>query len=439
MIVFNEGLPGSGKSYDAVLTHILPALRAGRHVYARLNGLDDAGRRAKIAAHLGVPPERVDELLHHVTDDEVGKIGELVQKNALIVIDECHEFYVASREALPAEKERLFAMHRHEGLDIVLMSQFYKRLHSAVRGRVERKAIFTKLNVAKMKDRYKVEHWQAVAPDKYEKVDSTLCKYDPAIFPLYKSVADGTTNLEVYEAGSVPVWRKIRLAGIIVVPLALWGCWKLAMFFSGHSGLVPQAKPVASAATSVDSAGVRRAPSVRQDDVKKARYDVSGMPPEIAYVFDLANQARARMAAIYFVEGRAYAEGIVEFRADQQHVLERISLQELRELGFIVTARHWGASIGWRGQRIVATAWPIDMPDRISDETNRDIDSRPPFGPAQMRVAPSSYGGSSSSGGFGADALLQGRSSGGVGGTDWPHPDFRYQVPFPGPVKSGRN
>ncbi|RWA38908.1 hypothetical protein C5H14_11335 [Xylella fastidiosa] len=41
MLVFNEGVPRSGKSYDAVKHHILPALREGRRVYARLNGLRD--------------------------------------------------------------------------------------------------------------------------------------------------------------------------------------------------------------------------------------------------------------------------------------------------------------------------------------------------------------------------------------------------------------
>ena len=39
MLVFNEGVPRAGKSYDAVKNHILPTLKKGRRVFARLNGL----------------------------------------------------------------------------------------------------------------------------------------------------------------------------------------------------------------------------------------------------------------------------------------------------------------------------------------------------------------------------------------------------------------
>lgn len=57
MIFGHEGLPRSGKSYEAVLHHILPALRAKRHVYVRLNGVGES--LDKIAAHLGMPEEEV--------------------------------------------------------------------------------------------------------------------------------------------------------------------------------------------------------------------------------------------------------------------------------------------------------------------------------------------------------------------------------------------
>lgn len=40
MIIFHEGLPGSGKSYEALVKHIIPSLEKGRKVYARLNGFN---------------------------------------------------------------------------------------------------------------------------------------------------------------------------------------------------------------------------------------------------------------------------------------------------------------------------------------------------------------------------------------------------------------
>ncbi|WP_244126608.1 zonular occludens toxin domain-containing protein, partial [Xylella fastidiosa] len=67
MLVFNEGVPRSGKSYDAVKHHILPALREGRRVYARLNGL----RYELIAQYLEMSEARIRELLFVVNTDDV--------------------------------------------------------------------------------------------------------------------------------------------------------------------------------------------------------------------------------------------------------------------------------------------------------------------------------------------------------------------------------
>lgn len=67
MLVFNEGVPRSGKSYDAVLTHILPALKSGRVVYARVNGLN----HEKIADYLGLNIAIVRDLLRYVATPDV--------------------------------------------------------------------------------------------------------------------------------------------------------------------------------------------------------------------------------------------------------------------------------------------------------------------------------------------------------------------------------
>ena len=40
MFIFHEGLPGSGKSFEAVVNQIIPALKKGRPVYAYINGLN---------------------------------------------------------------------------------------------------------------------------------------------------------------------------------------------------------------------------------------------------------------------------------------------------------------------------------------------------------------------------------------------------------------
>ena len=51
MIVFHEGLPGSGKSYEACVMHIIPALKAGRDVLTNINGIN----HKKFAELTGIP------------------------------------------------------------------------------------------------------------------------------------------------------------------------------------------------------------------------------------------------------------------------------------------------------------------------------------------------------------------------------------------------
>lgn len=40
MLIFHEGLPGSGKSYEALVSHIIPRLKDGRTVDAYIEGLN---------------------------------------------------------------------------------------------------------------------------------------------------------------------------------------------------------------------------------------------------------------------------------------------------------------------------------------------------------------------------------------------------------------
>ncbi|MBQ3302032.1 hypothetical protein [Rudaea sp. 3F27F6] len=90
-------------------------------------------------------------------------------------------------------------------------------------------------------------------------------------------------------------------------------------------------------------------------DTKAAKFDTSAMPPEIAYVFDIANQARPRLAASALYDGGMKNEGIVEFWEAQNHVMERISFRQLRALGFDVVLTNYGARLGWKDKALICT------------------------------------------------------------------------------------
>lgn len=383
MLVFNEGVPGSGKSYDAMKNHILPAIKAGRKVYARLNGLEDPSRVEKIATYLKMPAEQVRELLHHMPSADVFSSFQAVQDeagewslperfhNALIVIDEVHDFYIGgTREQLPKPVEQFFALHRHFGCDVLTMTQFYKRIHPAIRYRIERKAAFQKLSVLgkKGEDAYRVTRYTTVAPDRYEKIGGETHQYDAAIFPLYKGIAKDEVQTEVYSAGRLSLWKTMLPRAAIIVPLGLFSVWFLLDFFTGGGAALVKTeavqKPAKIAPQSAGPTVTPAAPNVPRieaaAEIRKAK--LAQLTPEQRYVWELSDRARIRLSAV-IGEGMD-VRALVEWVDGSQVVIERLSLTQLRALGILCQVHPYGVRLQARDEALIATAWPLDRPLR---------------------------------------------------------------------------
>lgn len=371
MLVFNEGLPGGGKTYDAVKEHVLPALKKGRKVFARINGL----KHDLIAEHLELPVDEVRRLLVHVPNEDVLRLHEIAENDSLVLVDECHDFYVASIKPLAPQVEKFFAEHRHAGMDIVLISQWYKRLHAAVRARVERKTIFQKLTAVGMKGKYLATFYHTVAPDKFEKVGKKTKSYDPAIFPLYDGVKPGTENTEVYEEGSMTVWSSVAPWFVLAAVLLIGGGWSYAHFFTGKVGAPKAAMPTSAKPAGVAATGVplpAKVPAVPAPSKPKR----PEMPPEAGYIWSLSDQAKPRLAAVVDM-GNGEFQGVVEWRADQSRVLDRLTVEQIKALGVMVERRGYGLRLSWGlgkdEQVMVVTAWPVDEPNRYSQQQISDI------------------------------------------------------------------
>lgn len=395
MLIFNDGAPRSGKTYDTVLNHILPALKAGRHVYARVDGLDHQA----IAQHLRMTFKQVDDLLHHLDADHVVPLLQCTRegnsyhvaeelKNALVVIDEVHEFYPASMKSLPKNQEQFFARHGQFGMDIVAASQDFGAMHDDIRCRVERKVLFRKLShfaaLAKFgiggAGRYSKRYYVSAGSGKFKEIKSEQHKYDATIYPLYRSFQPGVSNLETYDGG------KVEAAGAglkFYVPLAvvagLVGIWfAFKVFDKDESPLLAQARaaqaqqpvsPPATAAVQAMPAGTGQAgvplpvPTIKEEPKHS---------PGVAYVLDLAKEHRPRAAGVW-TEQSGRRGGWVEFRSKQEHAADRLTLDDLEDLGFTVEAHGYGFVLRAEGQTIIATYWPLDEWGRVSERTNARV------------------------------------------------------------------
>ncbi|MGS1079139.1 zonular occludens toxin domain-containing protein [Pseudoxanthomonas beigongshangi] len=389
MWVFNEGVPRAGKSYDCVKHHILPALKRGRPVFARLNGL----KHDAIADYLKLPRERVRELLHQVEtkdvystfqcyrDEESGqwRIPEQF-KDALVVIDEVHEFYVQERKPLPPEVENFFALLGQNGGDGVILTQWLNRVHSAIKARLEKKNSFQKLSAVGMEGKYVVTYYQTVAAGKFEKIGSATKSYDKDIFPLYDGYAPGADNIEVYKEGGTNVWAAMAVKAVLFGGAGLAGFVALAMFFTGKMSLIDKPEKPAKAAVAVaepvevydvqgNYVGTEggTAGQGAAGKVKEVVDPYKDLLPGQRYVAELADKGRVRLAARATINDRELA--VVEWVDSSGNTIESLDLTQLRELGFAVTGKAFGFELVAGNHTIIATPWPRVVQVRDSDAT----------------------------------------------------------------------
>ncbi|MBH1408159.1 hypothetical protein I5U08_01390 [Stenotrophomonas maltophilia] len=379
MLVFNEGVPRAGKSYDAVKNHILPTIKKGRRVFARLNGLN----HERIAEYLDMPVDEVHQLLTLVDTKDVASTFACYKddatgqwcipdqfKDSLCVIDEVHEFYVAQRQPLPDAVENFWALLGQNGGDAVIMTQWINRVHQAVRARIERKNVFQKLTAVGMKNRYRVTFFHTTSPGKYERVGGKTEKYDPEIYPLYHGYAVGSENTEVYEEGGTNIWKALALKGSIFGIIGIVGAAVFIGFFMTGGGLVPEEekKDDLPGMKAEASATANPAPQVPGVPVKKAEPDpLAKLSPEQRYVAQLSKANRIRLALTASFGERQV--GMVEWVDSSNNTADQLSFDALIAMGYRVRVFAYGAKLTAEDFTVIATAWPRQAPQR-------DVDSR---------------------------------------------------------------
>lgn len=324
MILFNEGLPRSGKSYEAICVHAFKALQSGRPVVAYVEGLD----HDKIAQCTGMDVATVRELLTQLTREQVPKFWEHSKPNCLLILDEAQNFWPTGRQRLDPQTTQAITEHGHLGQDIILMGQDLRDVHALWRRRVAQKLVFNKLDAIGAESRYSVTVWKATAPEKFTKLSTTINKYNPEYFGCYASHVDSSIQTENYKDSRANVWntpfmRYAIPAALVAVVIA---GYQVKVFFSGEN--LKQAD-TAQAASAPAPAVVRTsasAPPPRADRPARQALDV-GLP----YVRRLNASYRPRLAVWYVAA--AETQGQIEWTDDDGVVRERLTFGQIRRLG----------------------------------------------------------------------------------------------------------
>src|SRR5690606_9456961 len=211
-LYFHEGLPGAGKSYEAVVYHILPALKSGRQVITNIRGIN----AEKLAELTDEPLEYIQLLLLYIEPAEQDGEASDIEKvkdcfanetpdNAMIVWDEIQDYFPSGNYKLPIHQQKFWTEHRHRGLDIIIMGQDRDDVHKIIRSRIEAITYFLKLKAVGKPDNYKWEHYEKQSKGKFVKIGAGVRHYEERYFGTYASHRREGIRSKVYTTGRTNV------------------------------------------------------------------------------------------------------------------------------------------------------------------------------------------------------------------------------------------
>lgn len=235
MIYAIVGRPRNGKSYESVVYHILPALKAGRRVITNIPlNLD------KLREVFG---DKVDSLVR-VVDGRLEEYGQLRRPfsiytdylddwrdennlGPLYVIDEAH--MVLPRNANDPKILEFYSLHGHYGIDIILVTQNLRKIHRDIKDMIEM-TFYCAKNTAMGSDKTYTKKVKLAASN--ETVNEEQRTYKSVYFSFYQSHTMSKGSVVEQMAQDIkPVWKSWNnLFGVVFI---LGGIIALVVIFSG--------------------------------------------------------------------------------------------------------------------------------------------------------------------------------------------------------------
>lgn len=309
-----EGIPGSGKSYEAVVFHVLATLKTGRKVITNLplnievfaaidpafvplievrtrprpvlgswdaNRVDEKGNGNAFelwpdGAQPSSDPDRIKArsadgqsfyVRGAVDISEVTTFGHVWDfydpwrhedgRGALFVIDECHNAF--PKIGTDKQVVQWFKLHRHFNADVLLMTQNFRDMDQPISGLIAMLIKVRKADILGKKDSYirKVHAGYRGAV-----ISTEERKYQPQFFSLYKSHTQGNSVAESAAGDVQPLLVKFnkfsRIFYVITVIACIYAGWRIAnppAKTRPLASIVSTPSPVSAAVTAAASPG----------------------------------------------------------------------------------------------------------------------------------------------------------------------------------------
>ncbi|EGQ7813769.1 MULTISPECIES: zonular occludens toxin domain-containing protein [Vibrio] len=234
MIYAIAGRPGGGKTYEAVAYHIIPAIKDGRKVITNIT--------LNIDWFVKIFGEHVRDLIKIVdgrltdfgsTSRPFSQIGDYSDEwrnekgqGPLYVVDEAH-MSLPSR-GLPAAILEWFSIHRHYGVDIILLTQNIRKVHRDIKDMIEVTYRCTKNTAMGSSNSYTKKVQDGCNG---EVVNTSIRSYKSEYFPFYKSHSQSNKHVQEAQAKDIrPFWKRWPVIGTALLlgvglPINIMAWW----------------------------------------------------------------------------------------------------------------------------------------------------------------------------------------------------------------------
>lgn len=256
------GLMGSGKSYEIMISVVIPAIRAGRRVVTNIEGISGELVRAYCITKYKADPAKLGQVLHvqkeriwaadfFPTEDK-GTSASLVQGGDMVVIDEAALIWPIGDKDRPLSKEHkeFFLKHRHythpetgTACDLAFAVQDIRHVARTLSAVVEMHFRTKKLKALGLNKSYVVEWCEGSKLDNKTSLGTDRRRYKPEIFPLYQSYVGGAGKEKQIDKRQNIFGPKFIVIGSLAVACAVYGLFNTRSFFSPKAEAAQAAAP----------------------------------------------------------------------------------------------------------------------------------------------------------------------------------------------------
>ncbi|MBF4497577.1 zonular occludens toxin domain-containing protein [Vibrio vulnificus] len=221
MIYAIVGRPRSGKSYESVAFHIIPAIKKGRRVvtniplnieyFVKIFGDHVRGLIKVVDAQfnnygsMDRPFSKFEDYIDDWRDEN--NVG------PLFVIDEAH--MVIPSRVNDSRILEFYSMHGHYGIDIIILTQNLRKIHADIRAMIEM-TYYTAKNTAFGSDKTYTK--KVRIGDTREVINEEQRRYKKEYFKFYQSHTQSSGAVTEEKAADItPIWKR-------------WPFWMSAVF-----------------------------------------------------------------------------------------------------------------------------------------------------------------------------------------------------------------